>query len=542
MDSLPSPLADLLRQTEAFVGSLESVFAAGVLPSVQERLRGALSKATDPDRRRRLTSILARLKEVLASPVAAGAEPLLRLEESPTEARLTLLPGPKGKIDLAFILKELDKRGIREKVSREAIQAACEAVDQNELVYGLKIAEGVPAENGQDATIEFCVRAFDKRILMDPQQPFVGDLAAQVEAVEAGRRAAVLTPAKPGRPGLDLRGRPVPCLPVSELPLRLGTGLRLAPNGQDLHAALAGTLVAGDGMLDVVPFRVFEGGIRSSEKIDFPGHILVTGHVSGQANLRGRDIFIEGNVEEASIWASGDVLVGGALQSKSRIQSEGLVLARQISDATVEALGDVLVRNSIVEGRVISSGVVRLVDPQGAIEGGSVSSRKGIRAGALGSDWGIETSVSAGRDVLGTARAPEVDRGIADCEEELRRMGRLLPPSLEAGADLVEIPIEEQGACANTLERAAQALRNLSNFRRSKERIQRVRGDYSRATVEVTGPIHPPVKVEIGPAVQMFRKRLDHVILVLGHNKRIRVKEETPTRRAERKTKTRRRG
>jgi len=539
MDSLPSPLADLLRQTKAFVGSLESVFAPGVLPSVEERLRETLSKATDPDRRRRLTSILGRLKEVMASSVAAQTDPLLLIEESPLEARLTLIPGSKGKrIDPALVLRELSRRGICEKVSEEAIRAACEAADQHELVYSLKIAEGVPAENGQDASVQFCVRAFDKRVLLDPELPFVGDLAAQVEPVEAGRRVAIVTPARPGRPGVDLRGRPIPCPPLSDLPLKTGSGLRTAPNGQDLHATLSGTLVAGDGMLDVVPFRVFEGGIRSAEKIDFPGHILVTGHVSGQATLRGRDIFIEGNVDDATISASGDVLVGGTLQGKSRIRSEGLILARQISDAMVEALGDVFVRNSIVEGRVISSGVVRLLDPQGAIEGGVVSARMGIKAGALGSDWGIETSVSAGRDVLAASRLPEIDRGIAECEGELGRRGPL--PGLET--DLTALSIGEQESCADVLEKTSQALKRLSELRRAKEAIQRVRGDYSRAFIEVTGPIHPPVKVEIGLAVQMFRKRLDRVVLVLGHNKRIRVKEETPTRRAQRKTKTRRRG
>ncbi len=535
MDSIPVTLADLLRQAKAFVGPVESVLIPGTLPSVEERIRAALSKAGDPDRRRRLTSLLARFKEVLASSIVGKADPILLVEETPLEARLTLIPGSKGrKIDPPLVLKELDRREIRQNVSEEAIRAACEAVGQDEMVYSLKIAEGVPAENGEDASIEFCVRAFDKRVLLDPGLPFVGDLAAQVQPVERGGRVAILTPARPGRPGVDLRGRPLPGNPASGLPLRLGTGLRTAPNGQDLHAVVGGALVAGDGALDVVPFRVFEGGIRSAEKIDFKGHILVTGHVAGQATLRGRDIYVEGNVDEATMTASGDVLVGGALQGKSRIQSEGLVLARQISDATIEALGDVFVRKSIVEGRVISSGVVRLLDDHGAIEGGSISARKGIKAGALGSDWGIETSVSAGRDILGASRLPEIDRGIAGCEEELRGMA-----PLAAGTDLAGLSIGEQDACADILERAAQSLRKLSELRCTKERIERVRGDYSRAFIEVTGPIHPPVKVEIGPAVQMFRKRLDHVVLVLGHNKKIRVKEETPTRRAERKTKTR---
>jgi hypothetical protein len=146
--------------------------------------------------------------------------------------------------------------------------------------------------------------------------------------------------------------------------------------------------------------------------------------------------------------------------------------------------------------------------------------------------------VSAGRDILAATRLPEIDSEIADCEGELRRTGPLPAP----GTDLAALSIGEQESCADTLEKAGRALKRLSELRRAKEGLERVRGDYSRAFIEVTGPIHPPVKVEIGPAVQMFRKRLDRVVLILGHNKRIRVKEETPTRRAQRKTKTRRRG
>lgn len=529
------------------MGPVDSVFRRGTLPSIEERLRTALAAGTDVERRRKLTSILGRLREVFASSGAVEAEPALLVEETPLEARLTLVPGSKGKgIDPARVLRELGRRGIRENIAREAIQAACEAVARKELVHSLMIARGVAPENGEDSSVEFHVRAFDKRVLLDPQTPFLGDLAAQIETVEAGGRVATLNPPAPGRPGVDIHGRPLPCAPGAPLPLRPGAGIRTASNGRDLHAAVSGTLVAGDGVLEVVPFRVFEGGIPSEAQVDFRGHILVTGHAIGPATLRGRDIYVEGNVEGARVSASGDLLVGGALQGKSRVWTEGLVLARQISDATVEALGDVLVRNSIVEGRVTSSGFVRVLGNPGAIEGGSVSARKGIAAGAVGSDWGIETSISAGKDLLGAARLPDLEQGIAECEEELRNAGRLLPRQLAAGTDLAPLPPGEQEACAETLEKAARILWKLSGLRRTKESVGRSRGDVSRASIHVSGPLHPPVKVEIGPAVQLFRKRLDRVVLVLGHNRRIRVKESdaaaAPSPRPERKTRTRRRG
>jgi uncharacterized protein (DUF342 family) len=546
MDSLPSSLADLLTRARSLMGPIESTYLPNRPASVEERLREALSREGEPEKRHRLTALLVRLKEILSEPTPAEAEPRLILEETPLEARLTLVPGSKGKrMDRSRILEELRRRGIREKISQDAIGAACQAVDLRELVYSLKIAEGTPAESGTDTSIEFHVKAFDKRVLLDPNLPFLGDLAAQIETVEAGQRVATLSPPRPGRPGVDIRGNPLAWNPGQDLGIRPGTGLMTAHNGRDLMAVVPGTLVAGVGVLDVVPFRILEGGIRSKEDIDFRGHLLVTGHVAGPSTLRGWDVYIEGNVEEARIQASGDVLVGGSLQAKCQVQSEGLILARHISDATVEALGDVLVRNSIVEGRVTSSGFVRVLSDPGSIEGGRVSGRKGVSAHVVGSDWGIETTIVAGSDVLGDARWPELESGIARCEEDLRSLGTLLDPSLETGADLARLPVGSQEECAEILERAGRALMKLSELKRTRAKFDQNRGDVSRAQIEVRGSLLPPVKLEIGRGSQMFRKRLDRVVLLLAHNQRIRVKEGPPpppaARPRERKTRTRRR-
>jgi hypothetical protein len=542
MDSISDALSRLLRQAEVLAGDLKSVYRQGAVQSAESRLGEALSQESDPARREKLASILEELKAALGRGVSGSSEPLLLIETSPLEALMTLIPQGRGKsADPGRILKELGRRGIPPPLSSQAIDAASKTAARGELVYSLKIAEGTPPVEGEDASIEFAVRAFDKRLFLDPKMPSQEAFLVDAETVAAGSRVATLKPSKAGRPGRDVYGRPIPAAPVQEILFRLGPGLRAEESGSGILALVSGCLVVSDDALEIVPFRIFEGGLQLEEPLEVPGNVVVKGHLTGTASLSARDVYVEGNVEGVTIRATGDVAVAGTLQDKSRVSSDGTTLAGEIRDADVDALGDVLVRRSIVEGRITSGGWVRVGPKPGTIEGGSVSGRKGIIAQVVGSDWGIETSLSAGRDAVPPARLSEVEKAIERGKAELRQMGPLLPPSVTQGSDLAEAAPELWENSGGRFERAGRILRDLAALSRTQSKLEQARGEISKAPIEIRGRLLPPVQIGIGPATHVFREPLGPTILVLGHNKKIRQKDEEPPKKEKETRPTRKR-
>ena len=191
--------------------------------SLEDLLRQALGEENDVARLRQIGYLIGEFAQVhSASPELGetGDGSFSVSMDSPFDVRLTLIPPrPQGKaVPLRDIISKLKDLGVTHGVSKEALQAAWDCTARRrETVWRLPVAAGVPAVHGEDASISFTVKAFDKRVLLNTAESFFGDLAALVEEVKAGAMVARLVAATPGSPGCDVRGNPLPATPGEPL-------------------------------------------------------------------------------------------------------------------------------------------------------------------------------------------------------------------------------------------------------------------------------------------------------------------------------------
>src|SRR5947209_6192921 len=133
---------DLLRKVESLLSSAESRFENSDVVSVEQLLRAAIDTESDVARLRRLSLLLSELERHHRSAPDAGADgDSIRIEESPFEARLTLLPARReGRTLTAEQLhRRLKDRGIVYGIRDAVVQAACACANRSETIYRLVV-------------------------------------------------------------------------------------------------------------------------------------------------------------------------------------------------------------------------------------------------------------------------------------------------------------------------------------------------------------------------------------------------------------------
>ncbi len=535
-DSPPPTGMDLIRKAEGLLGTVESQFEGDQVVSIEELLRRAIATEADVVRLRKLSLLLSEFERNHRSPADAkegDADPI-RIEETPVEARLTFMPSTRGSRGLSSeqLLQKLKDRGIVHGIREAVVHAAAACANLSETIYRLLVASGDPGQPGEDGSVSFAVKAFDKRLLLDTNQPFFGDLTALVEDVKASTQVAKLVPGTHGRSGRDIRGMLIPPTPGKPISLGIGEGLQVLGEGRDLRALVRGTLVVGEETLDLIPFHVVDGHLGIGQDIAFDGNVVVAGHVTGPVRIQARDIYVAGNCEGVQLSASGDVWVGGTIQGKAAVEAEGRVLARSVSDSSVRAIGDVLITDSIIESRVTSSGRVMALASSGVIEGGEVSGFRGVSSHTLGSSYGLTTKIKAGVEDLRAPILAAIDKRIREHEDSLSKIDDLKARLAGSGLTPRQLGPDQQVLYISILRREIQSLEELRHLKRRRRKVDFGSDEGGSPVVSVTGSLHPPVLVEIGEVSASMQEPLSGVQLGVGADRKISVrKEEVRSRR-----------
>ena len=528
-----SPLLEaLIQKAQALAGSVDAQFQDGGVTSVEGTLRSQLESAETDEQRNPISSLLAEFSTLHESPAPTPAEADAQVLINDTEASayLTLIPPrPGGRaVEISAIMSVLGSAGIRHGIDSDAIKAVADAqAGKPEIIWNLQIAWCTLPRPGANSTVEYKTRPFDKALFFKTGR-LPSDWSTLVENVEPEQEVATIRPAREGKPGVSVRGEPLPPPKGKDVKLHFGDGLRVSEDGRSLHAKVAGSIILDDQHLDVVPIYVVTGNVWPGQNVEHNGHVLVTGSVVGPVFVRAEDIYVACSVEKSILISSGDVYVGAEIQGASTgsVEADGRVYARSISDTTIEALGDVVARNSITYSDVVSSGEVRVISGGGALLGGTISALRGIVARNVGSDFGVLTSTAAGVDFLSPRRLEKIERRIQEYENSLARINTLKRSLSKTKIDLKALPPDKQDMVISLFQKEMKVNEELGSLRRAKDKFATAIKNFLEASIRVLDTLHPPVKVQIGNAIEEIKERIGRVTLVLDQDNHIFHKSE----------------
>lgn len=210
------------------------------------------------------------------------------------------------------IKEQLSKGGIICGIIEENLQNVIEKSCDNVL-----IAKGVRPIHEKDDVIEyrFNVDEREKKLEEDAMGNVDFKSIGTVEAVEKGDILAIRHSSKPGRDGVDVKGKLLKHKLGKKIRIRSGNGCQLS--GEKIIASIEGKPYVKNNAFYV--YRMYE--VRSdvdltTGNIEFIGDVLVYGNVKeGMEVNAGNSITINKNVERSKIEGKGNITIKGSILS-----------------------------------------------------------------------------------------------------------------------------------------------------------------------------------------------------------------------------------
>ncbi len=353
---------------------------------------------------------------------------------------------PGNRVTEEDIYNELKKRGIVIGIKREAIT---EMIKQRRMNEKILVAEGTPAETGEDGWFEFFVRLDLPRIpapLPDGGVDYVNIEA--FEMVDEGEKLAVYHPAQKGIDGQNIFGEVLHANKgIDKKPLK-GKGFTIASDGVTYISKMNGKFEYINGQMIISNMIIVKEDVTAvTGKLEVDGSVYVVGSVYSGGHIEATgDIIVEHNVETAKLVAGGNVMIkrGGCSKHDCFIEAKGEVSGSFFEAANITAGGNVKA-NYIMNSDINTLGKAIISGSKGTLLGGRIRAVKGVDTYNLGNTSNIKTFLDVGRNVLYEKQQIEFQKKreqileqLSMLEEKWNKVLKSLPPDKEKAVELIK--------------------------------------------------------------------------------------------------------
>lgn len=353
---------------------------------------------------------------------------------------------PGNRVTEEDIYNELKKRGIVIGIKREAIT---DMIKQRRMNEKILIAEGTPAEKGEDGWFEFFVRLDLPRIpapLPDGGVDYVNIEA--FEMVDEGEKLAVYHPAQKGIDGQNIFGEVLHASKgINKKPLK-GKGFTIAPDGVTYISKMNGKFEYINGQMIISNMIIVKEDVTAvTGQLEVDGSVYVVGSVYSGGHIEATgDIIVEHNVETAKLVAGGNVMIKRGVCSKHDcfIEAKGEVSGSFFEAANITAGGNVKA-NYIMNSDINTRGKAIISGSKGTLLGGRIRAVKGVDTYNLGNSSSIKTFLDVGRNVLYEKQQVEFQKKreeileqLSMLEERWNKILKSLPPDKEKAVELIK--------------------------------------------------------------------------------------------------------
>ena len=216
------------------------------------------------------------------------------------------------------IKREASAAGVFCGIDEDAIRRIAEEKLVNKPVV---IANGTPPVSGADGSL---------KLKVTPGNSKASNIEKDVELCH------IIMP-KPGRDGMDVRGRVLPAAPGKEADFEIGEGIY--KRGSRAYSECTGRFIQRDGKYCVVNEKVFDQNIEQSMGVvTFEGTIVVNGDVMSKSVIHaGGSVIVHGKVSYAVIEAAKNVVIEGRVLESTVSAEEGSITGKELYDSTIVA-------------------------------------------------------------------------------------------------------------------------------------------------------------------------------------------------------------
>ena len=450
-------------------------------------------------------------------------QPQLNISSDGMEAYLRLpVPSLGEPYTKEGILKILSEKGVCAGIQEDAIERL---LDAGIYERDVRVAVGTAPVDGTDGYYEY---EFNSDFSKKPKIREDGTVdywsMNLIEVVREGQEIAKYHPAIQGKPGVDVKGRPVNGKHARELPPLKGKGFERSEDNLTYVAAISGKISRQEERITILPIYEISGDVDVSiGNIDFVGDVVIHGNVCNGVIIKSTgNITIDGVVEAAHIYAQKDVILRSGMLggNKSSLYAKGNLFAKFVEYTEVEVQGNIEA-DVFMDCEVNCKGYLVMKGKRAKIVGGHVYAAYGIDANDIGNVAEINTYVAVGAGSREDAKLAALKKEISDNQETLTKMERALKQFDQAEA--------EKGVSYKNDPRRMQLLRErikyiatINDEKAKAWELQELVEHAQHATVRVNHNVYPGVLVKVGDLLSNvkvqqgnleFVKRADHIVM-----------------------------
>lgn len=401
------------------------------------------------------------------------------------------------------IVSELVRAGVKYGVDNAKID---EISTNRPYVKKILLAVATMPEEGEEAVIKY---NFNTDLTMKPQVNEDGTVdfhhLDMISPVKEGQILAELTPAKMGKPGINVCGQLLKQTKVRNRILRVGKNIKLSEDGLRAYSEINGhASIEGDMIFVSNTFDVAANVDASTGDIEYDGDVVIHGNVNSGYSVKATgDIVVEGTVEGAYLEANGSIVLKrgiSGMDKKGQIVAGLNVISKFVESAKITA-GGYVTSDSIMHSDIIAKGDVTADGKKGFISGGNIHSGSLISARNIGSSMGTTTVLECGIDnsIIDEYHALEKEQEEnIDEEEKLMPILQNLIKRVKLGEKLDPTKLLQLKKSSERREWLHK--RNEEIEERHKE-LKEMIDNYVGGRVRAEGTIHPGCKIIISNAI-----------------------------------------
>lgn len=436
-------------------------------------------------------------------------------------ATMTLFPPCIGKDIMSRdeLIGELVHAGVKYGLQEELLDRI---VQEREYCTPLELAKATLPVEGKSAEIKYF---FNTDLTLKPKMLEDGSVDFHtldtICPVHAGDLLAELTPAVPGRPGIDVCGKPIKPLAVNNLVLRHANRAHLSEDGLKMYADASGHVSLVEGKVFVSDTYEVPADVDSSTgDVTCEGNVEVKGNVRTgfKINAKG-NVIVHGVVEGAEIVAGGQIILMRGIQGMGRgkLIAQGNIISKFIESAEVVTRYGYIQSEAIMHSHVSAKTDIVVGGRKGFITGGSARCSQMIDAKTVGSNMGTNTVLEVGVDPMVAEEYRKLEKHVPELiaeKESLTQTMVLLAKKLKQGEKL---PVDKILLLKQSQKRIGEIDAEVEEIDNRLDELAEDMEMKSNGMIKVSQTAYSGCKITIGGAVYHVKTDLSHTRFVKDH-------------------------
>lgn len=443
---------------------------------------------------------------------------IVTIDTNHTQAEIVLFPPADGRALMSRdeIISELVRGGVKYGLQEERLNAL---MTERLFCTPIVLAKATPPIEGKDAKITY---HFNTDLTAKPKLLEDGSVDFHtldtICPVNAGDLLAELEPAVPGRPGIDVCGKPIRPTKVNNLILRHANRIHLSEDGMKMYSDVNGHVSLVDDKVFVSDTYEVPVDVDSSTgDITCEGNVLVKGNVRTGFKIDAKgDVIVNGVVEGAEIHAGGQIILMRGIQGMSRgkLIANGNIISKFIESAEVVSKYGYVQSEAIMHSQVSAKTDVIVGGKKGFITGGSTRCSQMIEAKTVGSNMGTQTLLEVGVDPTIAEEFRRLEKQIPELEAERESATQnivLLAKKLKQGEQL---PVDKLLLLKQSQKRVAEIDTQIEEIDKRLDELQEDMEMKENGMIRVSQTAYSGCKITISGAVYYVKTEISHTRFV----------------------------